>query len=168
MSTNSTVAPSAGQVSHIADMRHDISFKTHDRYTLRGWAYPPLDNSTRPPIVILSNGLAGSKEHYLDDFAAYYQKAGFGCLAFDHLNWGASDSPFPRFSDPVYQVSEYVSAVFFVQNTCIMTKHSLRSCMVGCLKALHQAVAAFPEAHSEKAAMRSVQQQGAACLPESA
>ncbi|KIW36007.1 uncharacterized protein PV06_11682 [Exophiala oligosperma] len=91
--------------------RRNISFKTVDQLTLRGWFYPAGDKS---PVVILSHGLTGLKEQYLDDFAARFQAAGFASLVYDNRNFGASDGH-PRFEvDGFKQVEDYHDAITYV------------------------------------------------------
>ncbi|KIW36488.1 uncharacterized protein PV06_11255 [Exophiala oligosperma] len=85
--------------------RRNVSFKTKDQLTLRGWFYPAGDKS---PVVILSHGL---KEQYLDNFAARFQATGFASLVYDNRNFGASDGH-PRFKvDGFKQVEDYHDAI---------------------------------------------------------
>ncbi|KAE8358946.1 Alpha/Beta hydrolase protein [Aspergillus caelatus] len=68
--------------------REDIEIKTYDEVILRGWFYP---REPKAPVIIMSSGMAGIKENFLDKFAERFQQAGFAVLFYDNRNWGASD-----------------------------------------------------------------------------
>ncbi|KAL2814695.1 Alpha/Beta hydrolase protein [Aspergillus cavernicola] len=69
-------------------MPQDVEIKTHDGTILRGWFYPA---GTKAPVVIMSAGLSGIKEHHLPAYAEQFQRAGYAVILYDHRNWGESD-----------------------------------------------------------------------------
>ncbi|TVY29186.1 Polyketide transferase [Lachnellula hyalina] len=90
--------------------RRDISFKTTDGLELRGWFYPA---GNKAPTVILSHGLTGIKELFLDAFAARFQAAGFASIVYDCRNFGASDG-LPRYEvNAFHQIEDYHDAITF-------------------------------------------------------
>ncbi|EXJ79666.1 hypothetical protein A1O3_07946 [Capronia epimyces CBS 606.96] len=90
--------------------RRSVSFRTADHLELRGWFYPAGDKA---PTVILSHGLTGLKEQFLDSFAARFQANRFACLVYDNRNFGASDG-LPRYEvDAFRQVEDYHDAITF-------------------------------------------------------
>ncbi|PVH98365.1 alpha/beta-hydrolase [Periconia macrospinosa] len=87
--------------------RRNIEFPTVDGVTLRGHFYPARGQGTiqKAPCIIMAHGirLTGLKEHFLPDFADRFQAAGYGVIAYDHRNWGASDG-LPRYeTNPIQQ-----------------------------------------------------------------
>lgn len=94
-------------------MRTDISFRTDDGLTLRGWHYLPDDISGKAPVVIMVHGFAGVKEMCLDHFAAVFCAAGLGVLIFDHRNFGDSDGAIRQEIDPWRQVDDIRDAITF-------------------------------------------------------
>jgi 3-hydroxyacyl-CoA dehydrogenase len=55
--------------------RTDISFKTSDGLTLRGWHYRPQGVSGTAPMVVTAYGFGGVKEMALDSFAQVFAAA---------------------------------------------------------------------------------------------
>ncbi|TPQ50643.1 acetylxylan esterase [Prosthecomicrobium hirschii] len=96
-------------------MRRDISFKTEDGVTLRGWHYLPDGRTGRVPTIVMAHGFSAVKEMYLDRFAEAFAAAGLAAVVFDNRNFGASDGE-PRLEiDPWRQVRDYRDAITFVQ-----------------------------------------------------
>jgi fermentation-respiration switch protein FrsA (DUF1100 family) len=48
-------------------MRTDITFKTEDGVTLRGWFYHPEDRDGPFPTLVMAHGFSAIKEQGLDD-----------------------------------------------------------------------------------------------------
>jgi dienelactone hydrolase len=69
--------------------REDVEF-TSNGATLRGWLYPAA-TAAPAAAVVMTHGLSGVKEMFLDDYAAAFAAAGFTTLAFDNFGFGASD-----------------------------------------------------------------------------
>ncbi|EXJ71627.1 uncharacterized protein A1O5_05435 [Cladophialophora psammophila CBS 110553] len=79
--------------------RTDVSFKTSDGVTLRGWFFTrPSSNSspstgTKLPCLILTHGLSCIKEMGLSDIATKFtEELPITCLVYDHRGFGASDT----------------------------------------------------------------------------
>ena len=96
-------------------MRKDISFKTTDGTTLRGWHYMP-DASGKHPTIVMAHGFSAVKEMYLDKYAEEFAKAGFASVVYDNRNLGASDGEPRQELDPWLQVRDYSDAITFAQS----------------------------------------------------
>ncbi|KIX04240.1 uncharacterized protein Z518_07794 [Rhinocladiella mackenziei CBS 650.93] len=75
--------------------RTDVSFKTFDGVTLRGWFFIPSSTpaSTKLPCVILSHGLSCIKEMGLGEVAEkFVSELPVTCLVYDHRGFGTSDT----------------------------------------------------------------------------
>ena len=64
-------------------MRKDISFKTDDGLTLRGWHYLPDARSGKVPTIVMAHGFSAVKEMYLDRFAEAFAAAGLAAVVFE-------------------------------------------------------------------------------------
>jgi fermentation-respiration switch protein FrsA (DUF1100 family) len=95
-------------------MRKDISFKTTDGTTLRGWHYTP-EASGRFPTIVMAHGFSAVKEMYLDAYAETFAKAGLASVVYDNRNFGASDGEPRQEIDPWLQVRDYSDAITFAQ-----------------------------------------------------
>ncbi len=96
-------------------MRTDISFKTTDGTTLRGWHYLP-DRGGKHPTVIMAHGFSAVKEMYLDKYAEAFAQAGLASLVYDNRNFGASDGEPRQEIDPWLQIRDYSDAITFVRS----------------------------------------------------
>jgi cephalosporin-C deacetylase-like acetyl esterase len=74
--------------------REDISFKTSDGVTLRGWFYTHNSRSASPlPCLVMSHGFSAVKEMSLDKYASHFiSQLSLNILVYDHRGWGASDT----------------------------------------------------------------------------
>ncbi|KAE9364833.1 DltD N-terminal domain protein [Stipitochalara longipes BDJ] len=74
--------------------REDISFKTSDGVTLRGWFYRHNTSSTIPlPCLVMSHGFSAVKEMSLGNYASHFiNHLSLNILVYDHRGWGASDT----------------------------------------------------------------------------
>ncbi|MEW6265830.1 MAG: alpha/beta hydrolase [Thermodesulfobacteriota bacterium] len=72
-------------------MRKDVVFKS-EGLDLAAWLYLPdsLASGAKAPAVVMSHGLGGVKEMYLDPIARTFEKAGFVVLLFDYRFQGGS------------------------------------------------------------------------------
>jgi fermentation-respiration switch protein FrsA (DUF1100 family) len=96
-------------------MRSNVSFKTGDGITLRGWHYLP-DRRTGPvPIIVMAHGFSAVKEMYLDRFAEAFAAAGLAALVFDYRNFGESDGEPRQEIDPWRQIDDYRDAITFAE-----------------------------------------------------
>lgn len=96
-------------------MRQDVSFKTEDGTTLRGWHYLPPGASGRVPTIVMAHGFSATKELLLDRFAEAFAQAGFACLVYDHRNLGASDGEPRQHIDPWQQVRDFRDAITYAE-----------------------------------------------------
>jgi dienelactone hydrolase len=95
-----------------AIVRRDISFKTTDGTTLRGWHYQP-DGTGPHPTIVLSHGFSAVKEMYLDKYADAFVKAGLASVVYDNRGFGASDGEPRQEIDPWLQIRDYSDAITF-------------------------------------------------------
>lgn len=87
-----------------------VEFPAYDGIVLRGNLY----RAERPaPVVILTQGLALLKEHYLQNWAERFQEAGFNALTYDHRNFGHSDGQPRNEVNLQLQADDYSDAVTF-------------------------------------------------------
>ena len=96
-------------------MRTDISFKTEDGLTLRGWHYLPDERTGPVPIIVMAHGFSAVKEMYLDRFAEVFATAGLSALVFDNRNFGSSEGEPRQEIDPWRQVQDYRDAITFAE-----------------------------------------------------
>lgn len=90
-----------------------VEFRAYDGTKLRGNLYRASEKHR--PIVIMTQGLALLKEHYLPNWAKRFQEAGFNVLTYDHRNFGDSEGA-PRNEVHLYKQSDdYVDAVTYAQ-----------------------------------------------------
>jgi uncharacterized protein len=92
--------------------RRDIEFSS-DGITLRGWLYSAAGDAAQAPVIVMAHGLSAVKEMYLDDYAAFFAKAGLHVLVYDHRNFGASDGEPRQEVDPVAQNRGYRDAITY-------------------------------------------------------
>lgn len=91
-----------------------VEFTTYDGTTLRGnWFAAPGANNA--PAIIMTQGLALLKEHYLQNWAERFQDEGFHVLAYDHRNFGHSEGRPRNEVNLAAQADDYSDAVTFVQ-----------------------------------------------------
>ncbi|RFU30920.1 hypothetical protein B7463_g5401, partial [Scytalidium lignicola] len=87
--------------------RRDVTFLTTDGITLKGWFFPA--GLEKGPCVIMTPGLTALKGHFVDGFAAAFQKAGFHALLYDNRGFGESGGH--RFdADPIKAQDDYLDA----------------------------------------------------------
>lgn len=75
--------------------REDVSFKTFDGVTLRGWFFTPLNSTPgkKLPCLIITHGVSCVKEMGLSDLASKFTAdLPMTCLVYDHRGFGASDT----------------------------------------------------------------------------
>jgi pimeloyl-ACP methyl ester carboxylesterase len=86
----------SGEKTAAAEMdRTDVSFKTSDGVTLRGWFFTPKSSTTKTklPCVILTHGISCVKEMGLGEVASKLAAdLPSTCLVFDQRGFGASDT----------------------------------------------------------------------------
>src|ERR1700761_8696669 len=75
--------------------RTDISFKTHDGVTLRGWFFTPssIPLGKKLPCLIVSHGISCIKEMGLSEVATRFtDELSITALVYDHRGFGTSDT----------------------------------------------------------------------------
>jgi uncharacterized protein len=98
-------------------MRSPIAFSAEDGTTLRGWHYVPDQSKKYYPTVVFAHGFTALKEHYLDDFADAFAKAGFASIVFDNRGFGESDGLPRQHIDPWKQISDYRDAITYAETS---------------------------------------------------
>lgn len=99
--------------------REDISFKTSDGLTLRGWLYRPTDakGDTKLPCLVMSHGFTALKEMDLDAFAErFVSKLAISCLVYDNRCFGASDGQPRHEIIPSLQHGDMADAITYAQS----------------------------------------------------
>jgi len=107
-----------------AIMRRDISFKTTDGTTLRGWHYHP-DGPGPHPTIVMAHGFSAVKEMYLDKYADAFVKAGFASVVYDNRGFGASDGEPRQEIDPWLQIRDYSDAITFARSLAQTNKEKI-------------------------------------------
>lgn len=90
-----------------------VEFPTYDGLLLRGNLF--RTETANAPVVILTQGLALLKEHYLQNWATRFQQAGFNALTYDHRNFGHSEGTPRNEVDLNVQADDYSAAVTFAK-----------------------------------------------------
>src|SRR5207247_998694 len=109
-------------------MRRDISFKTEDGVTLRGWLYLPDRAAGQVPTIVMAHGFSAVKEMYLDRYAEAFAAGGLGALVFDNRNFGASDGQPRQHIDPWEQVRDYRDAITFAETLPEVAQDPMAPC----------------------------------------
>lgn len=91
----------------------DVKFQANG-LSLSGWIYKP-ESKNKLPAIIMAHGYACVKELYLDKYAEVFAKAGFAVLAYDHRNFGDSESILEQEIDPIAQISDWREAITYMQ-----------------------------------------------------
>ncbi|WP_408600665.1 alpha/beta hydrolase [Pseudomonas sp. PLMAX] len=97
-------------------MRADISFKTTDGLTLKGWLFTPQNGADSHPAIVMAHGFTAVKEQYLDRYAETFARQGFAVLVYDNRNFGASEGLPRQEADPLLQVRDYRDAITYVSS----------------------------------------------------
>ncbi|RFN48882.1 hypothetical protein FIE12Z_6937 [Fusarium flagelliforme] len=88
----------------------DVDIPTYDGIKLRGTLYSV---GAKRPCIIMSSGFSGTRDHFLPEFAARFNAAGYAALAFDNRCWGDSEG-LPRDEvDPTLQARDYLDVYNF-------------------------------------------------------
>ena len=80
---------------------------------LRGVLLLPMGGEGPYPVVVMAPGLSGVKEGSIFKFAAFLAQAGFAVLAYDHINFGASEGLPRQEADPQLQRRGYRDAISY-------------------------------------------------------
>ncbi|KAK5172563.1 uncharacterized protein LTR77_002683 [Saxophila tyrrhenica] len=97
--------------------RKNISFKTSDGLTLKGWFCTPDKSSGKLPCLVMAHGWSALKEMDLDAFAEYFTlKLAIGCLVYDNRCFGDSEGEPRHEIIPSLQQSDYSDAITYAQS----------------------------------------------------
>ncbi|KAH8664920.1 Alpha/Beta hydrolase protein [Ilyonectria robusta] len=88
----------------------DFDIPTYDGIKLRGTLYCV---GQQMPCIIMSSGWSGLRTHFIPDFAARFNAAGYGVLAYDNRGWGESEGTPREEVDPWLQTRDYFDAFNF-------------------------------------------------------
>lgn len=91
-----------------------VEFTAYDGTKLRGNWFA-ANGASEAPAVIMTQGLALLKEHYLQNWAERFQNKGFNVLTYDHRNFGHSEGLPRNEVNLSAQADDYSAAVTFVQ-----------------------------------------------------
>lgn len=95
--------------------RQEIVFNANGT-TLAGWINRPPNAPARHPMIVMSHGFSAIMTMGLAEYAEAFAVAGFGCLVYDHRNYGQS-AGWPRNeTDPWQQVEDMRAAISYVRN----------------------------------------------------
>ncbi|MFT4115398.1 MAG: alpha/beta fold hydrolase [Bradyrhizobium sp.] len=93
--------------------RHDVSFSSCGA-TLRGNLFLPQGATARLPAIAMAPGMSGVKEGSILKYAEYFARGGFAVLAYDNINFGASDGEPRQEADPQLQRRGYRDAITYL------------------------------------------------------
>jgi pimeloyl-ACP methyl ester carboxylesterase len=99
----------------LSPSRRDVSFHVRG-LKVSAWLYLPEHLSTPVPCIIMANGLGGTKDMLLDQYASRYQEAGFAVLVFDYRHFGESEGEPRQLIWIPYQVEDYGAAVEYARS----------------------------------------------------
>ncbi|KPM44519.1 hypothetical protein AK830_g2008 [Neonectria ditissima] len=83
----------------------DVDIPTYDGLKLRGTLYSV---GQQKPCIIMSSGFSGLRTHFIPDFAARFNAAGYGVLSYDNRCWGDSEGLPREEVDPWLQTRDYL------------------------------------------------------------
>lgn len=89
--------------------RHDLRFACGDS-ECAAWLFMPA-GETKPPVVVLGHGFAGTRDSGLAPFAEEFARRGIAALAFDYRHFGASGGAPRQLVDPWRQLEDWRAAV---------------------------------------------------------
>jgi len=94
-------------------VRRDLRFPCGEA-ECAGWLYLPA-NETRPPVVVMAHGFAGTRDVGLPATAERLARAGLAVFVFDYRHFGASGGLPRQIVDPASQLEDWRAALRFVR-----------------------------------------------------
>lgn len=94
--------------------RRDLRFACGDG-TCAAWLFLPA-GATRPPVVVMGHGFAGTRDVGLPYFAETFAGRGVAALVFDYRHFGASSGAPRQLVDPALQIEDWRAALAFVRD----------------------------------------------------
>ncbi|KAJ3546051.1 hypothetical protein NM208_g2202 [Fusarium decemcellulare] len=89
----------------------DVDIATYDGLKLKATFYGV---GSQKPCIIMSSGFSGLRHHFLPDFAARFNEAGYGALVYDNRCWGDSEGLPRNEVDPWLQTRDYLDVFNYV------------------------------------------------------
>lgn len=93
--------------------RHDLRFPCGETQCA-AWLYLPV-GGTKPPVVVMGHGFAGTRDAGLEPFAEHFARKGIAALVFDYRHFGASGGAPRQLVDPWRQLEDWRAALAFVR-----------------------------------------------------
>jgi uncharacterized protein len=115
MSLSNTATRTGNAVENTQDVafdRHDVDFPSCGA-TLRGALLLPKTGG-QVPAIAMAPGMSGVKEGSIMKYAEFFAGGGFAVLAYDNINFGASDGKPRQEVDPTLQRRGYRDAITFL------------------------------------------------------
>src|SRR3954453_17953939 len=94
--------------------RQEVSF-TSGRDRCAAWLYPALGARDLAPVVVMAQGLTGTRRDRLGAFAERFSEAGIAALVFDHRGFGDSGGEVDLFH-PARQLVDWRAAIAFARS----------------------------------------------------
>jgi len=93
--------------------RHDLRFSCGTTQCA-AWLYLP-PGETKPPVVVMAHGFAGTRDVTLPAFAEHFAHAGIAALVFDYRSFGASGGAPRQLVDPWKHLEDWRAALAFAR-----------------------------------------------------
>jgi uncharacterized protein len=78
------------------------------------WVYLPAGD-TKPPVVVMAHGFAGTRDVALDSIAEHFAQQGMAAFVFDYRHFGSSGGAPRQLVDPWRQLEDWRAALAFVR-----------------------------------------------------
>lgn len=99
----------------IPKCRQNIKIPIEDTF-ISAWLYIPEGIAKPVPCVILSNGLGGTKDVILEDFALGFVDAGFAAIAYDYRFFGESGGEPRQLFNGIKQQEDLKAVIDYARN----------------------------------------------------
>lgn len=114
MSGCEVAGASSGGVT-AACVRRDVRFES-DGEAVAGFMYVPSSAAGPVPCVVLNNGLGGTKEYVVEEYAQRFAEAGLAALTYDYRHFGESSGQPRQLLSIDEQIADCRAAVGFVRS----------------------------------------------------
>jgi uncharacterized protein len=94
--------------------KQEVSFPVNGT-PVSAWLFLPAGVSSPVPCIVMAHGMGGTKSMGLEGYAALFQEAGLGVLAFDYRFLGASGGEPRQLIWVPYQLEDYAAAVEYAR-----------------------------------------------------